>query len=339
MGCLKLTYREELPTLKVVKGFSFSIEKSCAGLYRYGFGGQEKDDEVNGVTGSSYTAEFWQYDSRLGRRWNVDPITYPWQSSYAAFNNNPIYFTDPLGLFGTRGKAKEFKKKHNKRGYVKRNKSGEFIFTERKTKTKYGFGAAIPNFDFAVVEKGLTKKEQGQMSKLFTAVDDYLRRNGVQIYGSATNSSESLARKGKKSDPFNRSIDMAEVEDLLGLIKSRIGKMTPSVRAAAKAKFETDYKSFDGRNTKLFGRIATMIKEGDVKNRVLSTQKQANKSSVPSTKIIQSQYTVYTQEWDSNYFSPDGSVHLSLRNVPYFRAYDSSVFPNFEGDTLFLPKQ
>ena len=33
----------------------------------------EMDNEVNNITGSSYTAEFWQYDSRLGRRWNVDP--------------------------------------------------------------------------------------------------------------------------------------------------------------------------------------------------------------------------------------------------------------------------
>jgi hypothetical protein len=56
-------------------------------------------NEIAG-SGNSYTAEYWQYDSRLGRRWNVDPITYPWQSSYAAFNNNPIYFTDPLGLEG-----------------------------------------------------------------------------------------------------------------------------------------------------------------------------------------------------------------------------------------------
>lgn len=40
------------------------------------------------------------YDARLGRRWELDPITYPWQSSYASFNNNPIYFIDPLGLEG-----------------------------------------------------------------------------------------------------------------------------------------------------------------------------------------------------------------------------------------------
>jgi len=65
--------------------------------YRFHFNGQEADNEVAG-SGNSYTAEFWQYDSRLGRRWNVDPVTYPWQSSYAVFNNCPIVFIDPLGL-------------------------------------------------------------------------------------------------------------------------------------------------------------------------------------------------------------------------------------------------
>jgi RHS repeat-associated protein len=65
--------------------------------YRYGFNGMEKDNEVKG-TGNSYTAEFWQYDSRLGRRWNLDPIFFPWLSGYSTFDNNPIYFTDPQGL-------------------------------------------------------------------------------------------------------------------------------------------------------------------------------------------------------------------------------------------------
>ena len=40
--------------------------------YRYGFNGQEKSDEIKGE-GSSYTAEFWEYDPRIGRRWNIDP--------------------------------------------------------------------------------------------------------------------------------------------------------------------------------------------------------------------------------------------------------------------------
>jgi RHS repeat-associated protein len=53
-------------------------------------------DEISGE-GNSYTAEFWQYDPRLGRRWNVDPIDQISISNYATFRNNPIFFIDPSG--------------------------------------------------------------------------------------------------------------------------------------------------------------------------------------------------------------------------------------------------
>jgi|GEM_PF-1972571 len=66
------------------------------GAYRYGFNGMEKDNELMGE-GNSYTAEFWQYDSRLGRRWNNDPVTFANESPYAAFHNNPVSFVDPNG--------------------------------------------------------------------------------------------------------------------------------------------------------------------------------------------------------------------------------------------------
>lgn len=65
--------------------------------YRYGFNDQEKDNEVNG---GAYSAEYWEYDARLGRRWGIDPIVNPWESPYATFDNNPIYFADPSGLEG-----------------------------------------------------------------------------------------------------------------------------------------------------------------------------------------------------------------------------------------------
>jgi RHS repeat-associated protein len=64
------------------------------GAYRYGFNGQEKSNDV--IEGN-YTAEYWEYDSRIGRRWNVDPVTKEYESSYATFSNNPIYNIDPNG--------------------------------------------------------------------------------------------------------------------------------------------------------------------------------------------------------------------------------------------------
>jgi hypothetical protein len=83
----KLTY----PFGMHMQGRSFS-----SGSYRYGFNSQEQDNEIYG-TGNSYTAEFWQYDSRLGRRWNVDPKPDVSISSYATFSNNPIYYVDQRG--------------------------------------------------------------------------------------------------------------------------------------------------------------------------------------------------------------------------------------------------
>jgi hypothetical protein len=63
--------------------------------YRYGAAnGQEKSTEINE---NSYTAEFWQYDARLVRRWNPDPVVKNYESPYAAFGNNPIWLSDVNG--------------------------------------------------------------------------------------------------------------------------------------------------------------------------------------------------------------------------------------------------
>jgi LysM repeat protein len=62
--------------------------------YRYSINGQEKDKELNeNIT----TAQFWEYDSRIGRRWNIDPVSKIWESGYATFSNNPINRADPFG--------------------------------------------------------------------------------------------------------------------------------------------------------------------------------------------------------------------------------------------------
>jgi hypothetical protein len=64
--------------------------------YRYGFNGQEKSTEID-PNGNGYAAEFWQYDSRLARRWNVDPVFKEYESPYASFGNNPIWLIDRNG--------------------------------------------------------------------------------------------------------------------------------------------------------------------------------------------------------------------------------------------------
>ncbi len=78
--------------------YVFGATKRWSGSegHRYGFNGQEKSTEIN-TEGNSYTAEFWQYDARLGRRWNVDPVTVVGLSDYSSFSGNPILKSDPDG--------------------------------------------------------------------------------------------------------------------------------------------------------------------------------------------------------------------------------------------------
>jgi RHS repeat-associated protein len=66
----------------------------------------EKDDEVKGE-GNSYTTEFRQYDSRVGRWLSLDPIIKPYMSSYISFRNSPNIYIDPRGnddIFDRNGK-------------------------------------------------------------------------------------------------------------------------------------------------------------------------------------------------------------------------------------------
>jgi RHS repeat-associated protein len=65
-----------------------------AGQYRYGFNGQENSDEIAaGLT----TAMYWEYDSRIGRRWNMDPVLKVEESAYLCFSGNPIFYSDHNG--------------------------------------------------------------------------------------------------------------------------------------------------------------------------------------------------------------------------------------------------
>ena len=117
---------------------------SVGSEYRFGFNGQEQDDEVYG-NGNLNTAMFWEYDTRLGRRWNIDPITYPWHSSYVVFNGNPIAFTDLLGLFGSRKEARTYKNENNLKGQVHKGSDGKFSIDNKKSNTSYFKDPSLDN--------------------------------------------------------------------------------------------------------------------------------------------------------------------------------------------------
>jgi RHS repeat-associated protein len=69
------------------------------GSYRYGFQGQESDNEVKGE-GNSVNYKYRMHDPRIGRFFAVDPLekSYPWNSPYAFSENRVIDATELEGL-------------------------------------------------------------------------------------------------------------------------------------------------------------------------------------------------------------------------------------------------
>jgi RHS repeat-associated protein len=119
VGALKLTYYQRERALEKSSFFVVGdVEKSALeekkGLdyysfgsqmpqrnftsseYDYGFNGMEKDSEVKGE-GNHYTTYWRQYDPRLGRWMSREPKPVAWESEYASFRNNPVYYADPNG--------------------------------------------------------------------------------------------------------------------------------------------------------------------------------------------------------------------------------------------------
>ena len=86
---LVISESDYYPFGMAMKERSFSNEE-----YRFGFNTQEKSTEIGEDT---YTAEFWQYDSKIARRWNNDPKPNISISVYAAFAGNPLMYNDVKG--------------------------------------------------------------------------------------------------------------------------------------------------------------------------------------------------------------------------------------------------
>ena len=140
-------------------------EPVSASPYRFGFGGQEADNEMHGDA-NTYTADYWEYDARLGRRWNVDPVVKPWESSYAAFGNNPIYYNDPNGADAKGpGDILAWIKAHLPHGKKQKVKKGKFA-------SKFGHYFTWRR-SFAKINKELKKIREG-LGGFFRNIWDFI---------------------------------------------------------------------------------------------------------------------------------------------------------------------
>lgn len=181
--------------------------------YRYGHNGQEKDDEI---FQGAYTAEYWEYDARIIRRWNVDPITIAWSSPYACFLNNPIYYKDPSGLTAEEGTGDGGGKGDGKTDpKYPLNKGGKGVELD-----EVGVSAKAPGFWSKV--GNWFKKLGGNIKDGYvsaaTKADNWIHKMGDRLVIWGTGHSQGPGKKAPlPKNPI--MVDMSEILDYLGVVK------------------------------------------------------------------------------------------------------------------------
>jgi|GEM_PF-4740702 len=98
-------YQYSQPKLMSAQGYeafgSLLPKRNFTGdKYRFGFNGQEKDDEIHNAIGTNYAYKYRLYDCRIGRFFSLDPLAgkYPWNSPYSFSENDPINYPELEGL-------------------------------------------------------------------------------------------------------------------------------------------------------------------------------------------------------------------------------------------------
>lgn len=127
--------------------------KRSLGGYGYGFNGQEKSDQVH--TGI-YTALFWEYDGRIGRRWNIDPKRKAGTSGSLNTKQQPKPANNLEGTPGTNTPAAVFDENEKKSGYFWGNPAGDimpdFIQASGSFTLPFGFTSTA---SFTVARNGI----------------------------------------------------------------------------------------------------------------------------------------------------------------------------------------
>jgi RHS repeat-associated protein len=180
-------------------GMQLVGRKLNGSAYRYGFNGQEKSDEIRGE-GNSYAAQFWEYDPRIGRRWNVDPVKKPWLSDYTTFSNDPINRIDPSGdddYFNSKGQLISSTKTKTANIYVQTDK-GNILLSQLSLKSAMnrqtvanvvGHYAKQVGIDFQRKEEGdkgkgvvgIADRGKAEALAFSSGMDIFVNTNGLKI--------------------------------------------------------------------------------------------------------------------------------------------------------------
>jgi RHS repeat-associated protein len=216
--------------------------------YRYGFQGQEKDDEWKG-NGNSINYKYRMHDPRLGRFLSLDPLAkkYPFYSPYAFSGNRVIDAVELEGL------------EPAELGYLKSWFSSTFGFDTRKNSSKdyvFSFSATKMNEYGSHVKKstneGIEELTNSPLMMGFVVISAPLAAEYVAPFvasGSTTIGYSSLSKQlldvGKEGieQVISNGGDIRKIDgiDVIGAVLP--GPLEKAVQYSADYKLESGFKS------------------------------------------------------------------------------------------------
>ncbi len=241
MGCFRINNPTHFYS-PILRNFGEIIQLTEK-KYRYAFNGQERDDDVAG-DGNTNTALFWEYYTRLGRRWNIDPKLNPWESSYAAFGDNPIWRTDLLGDKYINGHEKEKSEAESNRTQkteaLNTSKDNLNIIKSEDPKSEgheNRLKTATDAFDKATTEKDAADKAYNNIYDKWLAVENKLKEL------KNINQKEYAKWDSKKYD--------IEIIGTYSDIKMESSDGDPSKSSSTTESIETGLGEFQGKNARI----------------------------------------------------------------------------------------
>ncbi|CAN5432104.1 hypothetical protein BH09BAC5_BH09BAC5_10770 [soil metagenome] len=269
--------------------------------YRFGFNGQEKQDELHGNSGDAYDFGARMYDARLGRWLSMDPlqVKYPTLSPYNFTADIPILFVDHNG-------------KEIIIYYTAQVTQADGSITETPAPYTYGSGLAVPNNEF--VQKTCA-------ALVYAATND---PNSVIV---SLEGSTSITWKIEETTGTNPAVDDAtgpapsfdangnvthttcitKWNPNLGLITTDDGAISPSTilyhegahtlsigSSKTKAEYDQKFAALTGPLLKYFDiqddlTVITKFEDSYVKNVNANEAKKYNQNLLPAEKTLQQQ--------------------------------------------------
>ncbi len=160
----------------------------------FAFNGQKRSKEISPT---AQTAQFWEYDGDVGRRWNLDVRPTTGISDYSVFLNNPIWRTDVYGDTPTVKEA-ALMADDSYRKFSERNKELESKFgwnrVEKVTTSLFGKGnqevsldelGALTGYNMALYSRTLNGKTEWALANAGTADGIDVGSDARQTIGSS----------------------------------------------------------------------------------------------------------------------------------------------------------